>query len=84
MTHLQTARPVELMTPALDDQIADLLLNLLPTGRPRRIAEMLDPGGDKYRDIPKSKPLTRRMLLEHAAQKRMTTPADFAGSSTST
>jgi hypothetical protein len=66
MTCLST-HTVELVSAALDNHIANLLLSLLPAGRPRRTAEMLNPGGDKYHDIPKSKPFTRQMLLAHVA-----------------
>jgi hypothetical protein len=59
-TELVTLAPVEHL-------IADYLTSLLGPARPRRISQMFDPGGDKYRDLAKSEPLTRAMLLEHAA-----------------
>jgi hypothetical protein len=40
MTHLQT-QALELVSAARDEVIADFLLSLIPTGRPRRVARML-------------------------------------------
>jgi hypothetical protein len=67
MTDTLQHRTTELVRAPLDHQIADYLLSLLGEARPRRVAQMLDPGGDKYRDLAKSKPFTRAMLQQHAA-----------------
>lgn len=57
--------------PALADyhQLADWLLNLLPLGRPRRLARMLDPGGAKYRDVPRHVPLEWAKIDAHTTGK---------------
>jgi hypothetical protein len=59
---LQTACPVELVTPALDDQIADLLLSILPPGRPRRLARMSYAGETKREYDKKAKRFTGQMV----------------------
>lgn len=46
--------------------IADWLAGLLPGGRPRRVARMLPPGGDKYRDVSRHVPLDTLKLRAHA------------------
>lgn len=65
MSDLRTST-AELVSRAQGEQIADYLAQLLPNGRPRRVARMFDPGhGDKYRDISKDAPFTHSMLLAH-------------------
>ena len=55
------------VAPADYRQIADYLLSLLPIGRPRRVARMLDPGKDKYKDVPRHVLLDRAKLQRHAS-----------------
>jgi hypothetical protein len=63
------ARVVELAprAPSVDRQITDYLMQLLGERRPRRVARMLDPGADKYRDLPKAAALTPAQLHTHAS-----------------